>query len=182
MLEFEIFGWMKVIGELAIRGHRSLIFASFFYPSFSWKSKKQTTVSWSSSEAEYRSLAQATCDAPWFRYLINDFQIPSPALVAIFCYNQSTTNIAANIVFHERTKHIEIDCYIVYDKVQQGVIHLLPIHTKDQLVDFLTTPLAPGPFCDIKSKLGMFDTRALACRGCHRIRELVKVSWLGTYQ
>ena len=68
-------------------------------------------------------------------------------------------------MFHEKMKHIEIDCHTVRDKLQAGVIHLLLVSTKLQLADFLTKALAPGPFRDIKSKLGMLDIHALACTG-----------------
>jgi hypothetical protein len=55
----------------------------------SWKSKKQSVVSGSSSEAEYRALAQATCEGQWLLYLLEDFQIPHPSPIIIYCDNQS---------------------------------------------------------------------------------------------
>lgn len=123
----------------------------------SWKSKKQATVSKSSSEAEYRALAQATCEAQWLIYLLQDFQIADPKPAVIYCDNQSALHIAANPVFHERTKHIELDCHIVREKLQHGTLHLLPISSKLQLADILTKPLAAGPFHSIHSKLGMLN-------------------------
>ena len=141
-------------------------FCFFLGPSLvSWKSKKQPTVSRSSSEAEYRALAHATCEAQWLLYLLADFQILPTSPVAVFCDNRSAISIATNPVFHERTKHIEIDCHLVRDKLQQGVIHLLPIDTKNQLADFLTKPLAPGPFSYFISKMGMLDIHAPSCGG-----------------
>ncbi|GAU20316.1 hypothetical protein TSUD_337970 [Trifolium subterraneum] len=122
-----------------------------------WKSKKQSVVSRSSSEAEYRALAQATCEGQWLLYLLKDFHITHDFPMVIYCDNQSALHIAANPVFHERTKHIEINCHVVRDKIQAGILHLLPVSSKDQVAYILTKSLHPGPFNSLESKLGLFD-------------------------
>ncbi|MCH82043.1 retrovirus-related pol polyprotein from transposon TNT 1-94, partial [Trifolium medium] len=123
----------------------------------SWRAKKQNTVSRSSSEAEYRSLSFASCELQWLLYLLKDLQVTCVRPAALYCDNQSAIHIASNPVFHERTKHLEIDCHFVRDKVQQGIFKLLPISTKSQLADFFTKALPPKTFNTFISKLSMIN-------------------------
>lgn len=121
----------------------------------SWKSKKQATVSRISSEAEYRALASVTCEIQWFSFLLDDLRIPYEKPALLFCDNDSAVQIAHNQVFHERTKHIEIDCHVVREKINLGVLKLLPISSSLQLADILTKALHPHVFKNCYGKLGM---------------------------
>lgn len=119
-----------------------------------WKSKKQTTVSRSSTEAEYKALAQTTCEVGWLSNIMQDLNLESTQPAVIYCDNSSAIKIPSNQVFHERTKHIEIDCHTIREKVQDGSIKLLLVRSNHQLADILTKPLDPGVFSHICSKLG----------------------------
>ncbi|XP_057444716.1 uncharacterized mitochondrial protein AtMg00810-like [Lotus japonicus] len=123
----------------------------------SWKSKKQTTTSRSSCEAEYRAMAATVCEIQWLNYLLRDLEVFHSTPVSMYCDNQSAMHIAHNPSYHERTKHIELDCHIVREKLQQGLIHLLPVSSSLQIADILTKPLTPAPFHSIYSKLGMHN-------------------------
>jgi hypothetical protein len=123
----------------------------------SWRTKKQLTVSRSSSEAEYRALASASCELQWLTYLLRDLEVQCIKPPVLYCDNQSDIYIVANPVFHERTKHLEIDCHIVREKLQAGLFKLLPISSKDQVADFFTKSLLPQPIHPLLSKLGLLD-------------------------
>ena len=89
----------------------------------SWKTKKQAIVSRSSAEAEYQSLASTICELLWISYILHDFDITVPLPIPIWCDNQAAPHIIVNPVFHERTKHLDIDCHLVCDQFKLGFIH-----------------------------------------------------------
>jgi len=114
-------------------------------------------VSRSSSEAEYGALATLTCEIQWLKYLINEFKIKIQTPAVVYCDNQSARYIAHNPSFHERTKHIEIDCHVVREKLQSKLFQLLPISSIHQVADVLTKPLECGDFISAISKLGLIN-------------------------
>ncbi|XP_062119137.1 uncharacterized mitochondrial protein AtMg00810-like [Humulus lupulus] len=107
----------------------------------SWRTKKQPTISKSSAEAKYRALAATTSEITWIRYLLLDLHVPQTTPSFIYCDNQSAIHIANNPTFHERTKHIELDCHFFRDKINNSTIRLAHVPSSLQLADAFTKPL-----------------------------------------
>ncbi|RVW84060.1 Retrovirus-related Pol polyprotein from transposon RE1 [Vitis vinifera] len=83
----------------------------------SWQSKKQHTVSRSSIEAEYRSLAGLVAEITWLRSLLSELQLLRAKPPLVWCDNLSTVLLSANPVLHARTKQIEFNLYFVREKI-----------------------------------------------------------------
>ena len=65
-------------------------------------------------------MAATTSEMVWLCQLLHDFCIEAPNPALLFCDNQAAIHVASNLIFYERTKHIEINCHFVRDKVTDG--------------------------------------------------------------
>ena len=119
----------------------------------SWRSKKQTFVACSSTEAEYRALAITTSELLWLWWFLTDLGVSTSSATPLYCDNQSAIYIAHNDVFHERTKYIEIDCHFIRYHLVHSALKLFSVSSKDQLVDIFTKSLPKGRTRDLVDNL-----------------------------
>ena len=104
----------------------------------SWRSKKQTHVARSNIEAEYRALADTTSELLWLQWLLKDLDVSTSSATPLYCDNQSAIHITHNDVFHEWTKHIEIDYHFICYHLVHGALKLISVSSKYQLAGIFT--------------------------------------------
>ncbi|CAL9029727.1 unnamed protein product [Prunus brigantina] len=119
----------------------------------SWSAKKQPTVSRSSAESEYRSLAGVSAETVWISNLLHELHVPVSRPITLYCDNLSATYMASNPVFHARTKHIELDYHFVRELVLSGSHRVQFVPSIDQTVDLFTKGLLKQRFHLLRSKL-----------------------------
>ena len=101
-------------------------------------------------------MALDTCELIWLKHLLQELKFGKDEQMKLICDNQAALHISSNPVFHERTKHIEVDCHFIRAKIASGYISASFVNSNNQLADIFTKSLR-GPrskyICD---KLGVF--------------------------
>ena len=120
----------------------------------SWHSKKQSSISLSTAEAEYISAGSCCTQLIWMKQMLKDYMIDQGSMV-VYCDNTSAIDISKNPVQHSRTKHIDIRHHFIRELVEEGVVTLVHISTERQLADIFTKPLDFLRFSYLRSALGL---------------------------
>ena len=126
----------------------------------SWNSKKQNSTSRSSCESEYRALSHCSCEAIWIRRLLEELKILDNKPTPLFCDNQSSIKLSYNPVFHEKSKHFEVDYHFTRQKVEDKTISVQFIPSQEQPADILTKSLGRTKFEACRLKLHLQPAQA----------------------
>ena len=97
----------------------------------SWSSKKQNTISRSSTESEYRAVANALSETLWVTNLLNGLRFPVHQLPTIYCDNLGATFLSKNPVLHSRVKHVAVDFHFVRHYVDIKKVRVVHVHGAD---------------------------------------------------
>ena len=99
----------------------------------------------------------ATCELIWLRHLLQELRFGKDEQMKLICDNQAALHIASNLVFHEMTKHIEVDCHFIREKITSGCMTTSFVNSSDQLADVFTKSLRGPRIKYICNKFGAFD-------------------------
>lgn len=145
-----------------------------------WKSKRQSTVSVSTCEAEYVAAWKASQELEWMQNLINDLELPPLRAhsavrahdtirahgTTLFIDNEGALKLSRNPELHDRTKHLRLKYHYLRELVMKGIIKTTRVETKDNLADLFTKPLSRDRFQDLRNRLGIVKAN------CHHQGEL----------
>ncbi|GJZ23964.1 ribonuclease H-like domain-containing protein [Tanacetum coccineum] len=128
-----------------------------FYKNSDLKIKACADADWAKCPKIRRSMSSASCEVVWLGNLLHNIGLKDFYPVELFCDNSSAIQIAANLVFHERTKHFELDVHFVREKVLAGIINTVIVSSDLQTADVLTKCLGVVQHRLCCKNLGMLD-------------------------
>jgi hypothetical protein len=108
----------------------------------SWKSRKQATVSLSSTEAEYKALSDSCKEGIWLRNILTELRLRPREALPLHVDNEGAEALANNPEHHSRTKHIDARYHFVRECVKDSRVKIFHVSTHDMLADMLTKPLS----------------------------------------
>lgn len=117
-------------------------------------------VSRSSAEAEYHVMATTVSEILWVRWLLSELGVSINTPTTLFYDNESARHIAHNPVFHEHTKHVELDWFFIRGRVESKEVIPVWTHTRNQLADLLTKPLGGDQLKSLLVKLNIWNLHA----------------------
>ena len=120
----------------------------------SWRSRLQTCVTQSTTEAEYVSTSEACKEAVWLGRLVIDLGIKEQ-MPMLHCDSQSAIQLARNPVYHAKTKHVDVKYHFIREMLEDKQIELVKVHTTENPADILTKGLPGESFAHCRELLGV---------------------------
>jgi hypothetical protein len=120
-----------------------------------WQSQKEKVVVLSSCEAEYITGTTADCQGVWLARLLAELKCEQCTTFILKMDSQSAIALSKNLVFHDRSKHIDIRFHFIRECVGDGKVDIEHVCTEEQIADILTKPLTCERFCELRKKLGV---------------------------
>ena len=104
----------------------------------------------------------ATCELVWLKHLLQELRFGKDEHMKLILDIQAALHISSNPFFHERTKHIEVDCHFIREKIASGCMTTSFVNSINQLADIFIKSRRDLRIKYICDKLGAFDLYAPA--------------------
>ena len=117
-------------------------------------SKKQNSISLSTTEAEYIAARSCCSQLLWMKKLLSDYEMSQDTMV-VYCDNSSAIDISKNPVQHSKTKHIKIRYHFIRDLVERKIVTFEYIPTEHQNFDIFIKPLDRSKFETLCQVIGV---------------------------
>ena len=144
-------------GDLDDRRSTSGYVIMMGYGAVSWSSKKQSVVALSTTEAEYIAASLCACHCVWLRRVVEKLGIKENSSTVIICDNSLTIQLSKTLVFHEKSKHIDVRFHFLRDLVNEGVVELSHCNSQNQIADIMTKPIKLEQFEKLRGMLGVTE-------------------------
>ncbi|KAM1411401.1 hypothetical protein COP1_024098 [Malus domestica] len=132
----------------------------------SWSSKKQQTVSRSSTEAEYRAMSTTSAELDWILQVLAFLQVQISSPPVLFCDNLSAIALSFNPVQHQRSKHIEVDVHFVRERIAKKQLAVQFVSSREQFADIFTKGLSAPLFHTHCNNLMFGSSTHVIAGGC----------------
>ncbi|GJZ43745.1 ribonuclease H-like domain-containing protein [Tanacetum coccineum] len=129
---FKILRYLKGCPGLEIHFVKT---SGMFLSAFSYADWAKCVITRKSVTVDYRALASVTSEVIWILKFLKDLKIENLLPVNLHCDSNSAIKIAANLVFHERTKHLEIDLHFVRENFLKGFVKTVKVDSANQIAN-----------------------------------------------
>lgn len=121
-------------------------------------------------------MAATCCEFTWIKQLLADLHISHSKAAILHCDSQVALHIAANPIFHKCTKHIEVDCHLIRNKIQEGSIVTAYVPTHSRLANIFIKALSSIVLNTLLSKMGMVNLYSPSCKGYWKMMVMIFLS------